>query len=475
MNNTKEIRRRSGSILKLVETLIYILIVNGSYFIVLQINCAGKYDENNLQAFRELWLYITICSIIAFLFTKIFRTFKLSKIENILVVISATLIIAFSTMVLAFAIRSFALPRSVILLAFLIQTILISTIKIIIKVVYGVIKKPKNVIVFCELTDYKMFLEKIFGSNKNLKEKVQIITSINNFDFELLNGIDKVYICDVENSKDINSILDKFILRGIEVCVIPRTYELVMTNANLYLRSDIPMLKIDKLSLSTEYKIVKRFIDITLSVLGILFIWPIMVAVALAIFISDRGNPIYKQKRVTLNNREFYVYKFRTMIIDAEKKTGAVWAIENDERITKIGGFLRKYWLDELPQLFNILKGDMSVVGPRPERPELIKEFVKDYPEFKFRTYVKCGLTGYAQVMALYDTTPKNKLKFDLFYILNADLFMDLNIILLTTQQVVLRLLGHKRVDMNYNDLIKKWSVCAIKEKGGCLIFEYHN
>ena len=140
----------------------------------------------------------------------------------------------------------------------------------------------------------------------------------------------------------------------------------------------------------------------------------------------------YKQKRLTLNDREFEVLKFRSMIVDAEKQTGAVLASGNDPRITKVGRFIRATRLDEIPQILNILKGDMSLVGPRPERKVFSEEFCQTIPEFAYRTKVKAGLTGYAQIYGKYNTVPYDKLRLDLMYIENYSILLDIKLILLT-------------------------------------------
>ena len=158
---------------------------------------------------------------------------------------------------------------------------------------------------------------------------------------------------------------------------------------------------------------------------------PIMLICAIVVKLCDGGAVFYRQKRLTQDGKEFMLYKFRSMIPNAELH-GAKLAENHDTRITPVGKILRKCRLDELPQLFNILKGDMSVVGPRPERPELCQEYEKQFPEFKFRLQVKAGLTGYAQVTGVYDTTPYDKLKMDLMYIENYSLFRDIQIILMT-------------------------------------------
>jgi exopolysaccharide biosynthesis polyprenyl glycosylphosphotransferase len=200
---------------------------------------------------------------------------------------------------------------------------------------------------------------------------------------------------------------------------------------------DTPLLLNRNYGLTFEQRLFKRILDIALSVVGFIVALPIMLIVALAIKLYDGGPVFYKQKRLTINGKEFYVYKFRSMIIDAEKDGVARLACDDDDRITPVGAFIRKVRLDELPQIINIIKGDMSVVGPRPERPELTEQYKKDMPEFEFRLKVKAGLTGYAQVVGVYDTTPYDKLKMDLMYIQNYSLLLDLRIILMTLKTVI--------------------------------------
>ena len=179
------------------------------------------------------------------------------------------------------------------------------------------------------------------------------------------------------------------------------------------------------------YENIKSSIEFIFSLLLLIIAVPICILACIAIYVELRVNPIYTQKRVGLNGRVFKIYKLRSMYIDAEKD-GPKWASENDERITKVGRIIRKTRIDELPQLVNILKGDMSIIGPRPERPELIKEFIKHIPNFNDRLLVKPGITGWAQVNGGYSLTPKEKLEFDKFYIRNRGFKLDLLIIVKT-------------------------------------------
>lgn len=180
------------------------------------------------------------------------------------------------------------------------------------------------------------------------------------------------------------------------------------------------------------YEIYKRILDIISSLLGLVIGLPIMVVIAILIKIEDRGPIFYTQERLGKNEKKFLVYKMRSMRVDAEKHGGAQWAQKDDPRVTKIGKFIRKTRIDEIPQLFNILKGDMSLIGPRPERPELTYEFDKEIPGFIERLSIKPGLTGLAQVNGGYDISPKDKLKWDMIYIKNRSILLDISIVLKT-------------------------------------------
>lgn len=177
---------------------------------------------------------------------------------------------------------------------------------------------------------------------------------------------------------------------------------------------------------------IKRLVDVLVSLISLIILSPLFGIIAAAVKLEDGGSVFYRQTRCTKNQREFEIIKFRSMVVGAEEHIGAKLAEKRDSRLTKVGYFLRKSKLDELPQLINILKGDMSIVGPRPERPELIARTIESVPEFSFRTTVKAGLTGYAQVHGDYHTDFLEKLKWDLMYIENFSLLLDFKIILMT-------------------------------------------
>jgi lipopolysaccharide/colanic/teichoic acid biosynthesis glycosyltransferase len=185
-------------------------------------------------------------------------------------------------------------------------------------------------------------------------------------------------------------------------------------------------------ALTVEQRLAKRLIDILFALLLLVITSPIMLLTALAIRLYDRGPAFFRQVRCTAGGKEFRIIKFRSMRPDAESDGVARLAGKKDDRITPIGRFIRATRIDELPQLFNILHGEMSFIGPRPERPELIAQYLKEMPEFAFRLKMKAGLAGYAQVYGKYNTTPYDKLKLDLTYIENYTLWLDFKLMLLT-------------------------------------------
>lgn len=219
---------------------------------------------------------------------------------------------------------------------------------------------------------------------------------------------------------------------SIRVYLLPKITDVILMGAEELHVFDSPMLLTREYSLSVEQRIAKRCIDVACSLLLLVIASPFMLITAIAIKLYDGGPVLYKQKRCTVDQRVFDIMKFRSMRTDAEKDGVARLARKNDSRITPIGKVIRKCRIDELPQLVNILKGDMSFIGPRPERPEIIAQYLEVMPEFAYRMKVKAGLAGFAQVYGKYNTSPYDKLKLDLTYIENYSVLLDLKLMMLT-------------------------------------------
>lgn len=250
---------------------------------------------------------------------------------------------------------------------------------------------------------------------------------------EAIGGHEAVIINDVPAELR-NDILKYCFSRNVLIYMVPKITDIIMKGTSHVSSFDTPLVKVRNEGLFPYEVFIKRAADILLSFLALVVLSPLMLMIAFAVKVSDGGPVFYRQKRLTIGNREFDILKFRSMVPNAEKATGAVRAEEDDPRITKVGRFLRTCRLDELPQLINIFLGDMSIVGPRPERPELTAQLMETTPEFAYRTKVKGGLTGYAQVYGKYKTSSYDKLKLDLIYIENYSLLLDVKLMLMTPQ-----------------------------------------
>lgn len=250
---------------------------------------------------------------------------------------------------------------------------------------------------------------------------------------EVMEEFDAAFLCGI-HSRERNIILKHCISHKIKLFMIPRIADVMMRGSEQIHMLYLPILKTQRYKPSIEYQIIKRTMDIVVSGIATIVLSPLFLITAIAVK-SDGGPAFYKQKRLTKDGKVFEILKFRSMRVDAEKYSGAVLSAgENDPRITKVGRIIRACRLDELPQLLNILKGDMSLVGPRPERPELQKEIEKEVPEFGLRLQAKAGLTGYAQVYGKYNTTFYDKLLMDLMYISKPSILEDFTIMLATVK-----------------------------------------
>ncbi len=251
--------------------------------------------------------------------------------------------------------------------------------------------------------------------------------------FPECHSYDGIVIGDIPSGQR-NDLLKYCYAHGIRTYTIPKITDVILKNSEAMHIFDSPIFLSRNRGLSMEQEMVKRISDIIMSATGLILLSPVFLIVAAAIKIEDHGPVFFRQERCTKDGRVFEILKFRSMIENAEQSGIAIPATEKDPRITKVGHVIRAARIDELPQLFNILKGDMSVVGPRPERVEHVRQYIEEVPEFAYRMKVKGGLTGYAQVYGKYNTSAYDKLKLDLMYIENYSIILDIEIILRTFQ-----------------------------------------
>lgn len=265
----------------------------------------------------------------------------------------------------------------------------------------------------------------------HVKEKMALSAGMENILAEILK-YDAILIGDVSVG-DRNMLIKYCFEQNIRCYGIPQITDIMIRHSESIDLFDSPLLLFRNNGLTYRQLIVKRMMDIGISLAGIVLSAPVMLIIAFFVKLYDRGPVFYRQKRQTKDGREFEILKFRSMITDSERN-GARLAKEHDSRITPVGRVIRRLHFDELPQLFNILKGDMAFVGPRPERKEITEEYSREIPEFPYRLKVKAGLTGYAQVYGQYNTLPYDKLKMDLTYITSYSLWLDIKLIILTVR-----------------------------------------
>lgn len=427
------------SFITAVEIIVDAFLINLGFILGFFLRFNFELPEPNFSTYTDIAPVVTVTAILLFYFYGLFSKLRKSLYETVLSVSISLALLSIFTMAITFLNRGFAFPRSVFFIAFGFQFIFIILWKLFIWMVHRKIHGVKDVIIFGPQEEAEEIAKKIILSSHELYRIRYISNRYNDKVKQLIDEVDVVFVCSNFTDEDKSKLITYCLGRNKSLYVVPELFEIAMLNSRIVQFDDIPTFKIGGLDLSLEQRAAKRSLDILLSLIGILIFLPIMAAVAVFIKVTSPGTVIFSQARLTEGNRKFNLYKFRTMIPDAEKHTGPVLAEEDDPRITKIGKILRASRLDELPQLFNVLKGDMSIVGPRPERPFFVEQFKKEIPDYQYRNVVKAGITGLAQILGKYSTSPRDKLRFDLLYIRNYSILLDIKIIFQTVKVLFMK------------------------------------
>lgn len=383
-----------------------------------------------------LYAVVLIC------FMKLYGGFKVGYLKKGNLIYSEILSLVFTNSFTYFQIavlhKKFPSPLPLLILL-LIQAICVVLWTTIYQWLYNWMFPPRRMLLISgDRSDYHL-MEKI-----NSRDDKYIIEKMVNYRrgmerlFSEMERYDGVIIGDMP-SHERNMLLKYCFQHSIRSYSVPKISDILLKSSAELNLFDSPLLLSRNIGLTLEQQFVKRIVDIIGSLVGIILSSPFFLIIAICIKLTDGGPVFYTQTRLTKNGKPFKIYKFRTMIQNAEKDGIPRLAAEGDPRILPIGRILRRTRLDELPQIYNIFKGDMSLVGPRPERPELVEEFTAEIPEFPSRMQVKAGLTGYAQVYGKYNTTAYDKLKLDLTYIRNYSILLDLKLILMTPKILFLK------------------------------------
>ena len=384
---------------------------------------------------RGNWMMIFLYGVLLVLFMSTYGGFKVGYLKKGNLIYSQILAVIFTNVFtylqIAVLDKHFLSPIYLIKMS-ICDFLIIIIWTLIYQWIYGKMFPPRKMLIISgKRSDYHL-VEKI-NSREDKYEICEIINidkGISLLEKEILK-YDGIIIGDI-SSHERNLLLKYCFANSIRTYNVPKISDIILKSSvelNLF---DSPLFLSRNEGLTIEQEFMKRLVDVVGSLMGIVLSSPLFFVIGLCIKVTDRGPVFFKQTRITKGGEIFNIYKFRTMIQEAEKDGVARLAQEGDSRILPIGHILRRTRLDELPQLFNILKGEMSFVGPRPERPELAAEIEKEIPEFSYRTKVKAGLTGYAQIYGKYNTTSYDKLKLDLTYIRNYSFFLDLKLIFMT-------------------------------------------
>lgn len=433
-----KLRKLENSIVFLLKLLMHVLLFWSFY---------GLYSIKNWQLLnisRTSGVVIATYFITAYMFANIYGRYDIGKRKSKPIMHSLILTMTFTDIISMLMLsmmntnernnKTFELEQpALLLLIFLVQFIIIFVFAYGGNKLYFMLFDPEDCII---ITSSQRSLNEVIKGIKKYKLQYKVTKVADYRDVRLkeyINERDTVFIYDVP-IKDRTVIVEYCYQNMKNVFFNPDMHDVIEASSKHVILDDVSMYGNISKGLTLEQKFVKRISDIVISVIALIVTSPIMLIAAIAIKIEDGGCIIFKQNRATRGGKIFSVYKLRTMKEDVENYS----AVENDERVTKVGKFFRKYRIDEIPQFINVLKGDMSVVGPRPEMLANIFNYTSVLPEFEYRLRVKAGITGYAQIAGKYNTSPKDKLILDLMYIEEYSLWLDIKL-LFQTALVILK------------------------------------
>lgn len=426
--------------------LLFSLVLTGLIVAIYAFVWTYYFNDQMLQSpfFRRgNWLMIFLYGVLLAFFMKMYGGYKVGYLKkgNLIYsqILSVIFLNIFTYLQIAVLDKRFFSPVVIILMTF-VDAAAIVLWTLIFEKLYSWIYPPRRMLLVAgDRSDYHL-LEKM-NTREDKYEIRDVISYRKGFEkfTEKVRDFDGVIIGDMP-SHDRNLILKYCYEKNIRTYAVPKISDILLKSSDELNLFDSPLFLSRNGGLTIEQEAAKRVLDLILALTAAVVTLPFFAVIALAVKITDRGPVFYTQTRLTKNGKPFEIYKFRTMIQNAEAVSGARLAAEKDPRILPVvGTLLRRTRLDELPQIYNILKGDMSIVGPRPERPELAAEIEKEIPEFSYRLKVKAGLTGYAQVYGKYNTTSYDKLKLDLTYIRNYSMLLDLKLILMTPKIMLMK------------------------------------
>ncbi len=389
----------------------------------------------NTADIASAYVWALIGFIIVSAFSGIYVLYNKTALDLVLITAIDQIIMVGLITSLTFAGQWFAFPRWVIVINFFLSTLVLSAWRVLVYYAYRRVRGNIKVMVLT-VPNHDSKAVRNFRSNRSPRHRLTHVVDGNYLQHlrEELPHYDSVHVSDRIEPALRQQIIEFALTERKEVFMTADFNRLLMINPTIMSIEDESIVLVNPFRIGGEYDILKRIFDILLSLVLLILTSPLMLIAALAVKLTSPGPVLYRQTRITKNNKPFQILKFRSMTQTAEQESGPVLATTNDARVTKVGKYLRSLRIDELPQLINVLRGDMSIVGPRPERPFFVDQFTELNPRYPLRHNVRAGVTGYAQVYGKYASDFEAKLNFDLLYIQRYTPILDLKIMLQTVK-----------------------------------------
>jgi exopolysaccharide biosynthesis polyprenyl glycosylphosphotransferase len=429
-----------------------LLILNGALALAFTIRSDWNYFFARTELYIGSLALLSFLALVAFNFYGLYNTYNKVWSDILSALIVSLFLVTVTIIALNYSIPAYIFPRRVLFSFVLVYAPAITLWRWQLLMLERKISPYKKVIIIANEVEVLELASKLTGKNKLMgvviRDSHYPLRNIGRYKvLGTFSQVREVFAAHEPNGvlipgtlpEELKNLVARLCLKhGCSIYVVPSLYEIMVAQSGLDQLTDTPVIHI-AFKTKPGTREIKRFIDCTVSVVTLIVTLPISIAAALAIKLTSPGPVFYLQERVGGKGKHFMLYKFRTMVNKAEARTGPVLCSKKDARVTKVGSILRTFHIDEIPQFINVLKGDMSIVGPRPERPFFVEQFEKEIPGYSYRLLMKAGITGLAQIAGRYSTSPEDKLRYDLLYAKGASPLFDLQIMLQTVKVLFMK------------------------------------
>lgn len=404
-------------------------VFTASLFLSVWLRFNGAFPEKNMADISSTFGWALLGFVVVSVFSGIYVLYNKTRLDLVIITLIDQIIVTFLIMAATFAGNWFAFPRGVLAINLLVSFVALAILRVI---VYGVYRKVRgdNRVMCLTVPGHESRAVRNFLSNRSPRHQLTHVVDGNYVAHlrEHLAEYDSVHVSDQIDDDTRRGIYDYLLEQEKEIFLTADFQRLLMINPNIMSIEDESIVLVSPFRIPGEFDLLKRVGDFLAALVGLILVSPVMLVTAVLVKATSPGPVFYKQVRITKDNKEFEILKFRSMAANAEAKSGPTLATSNDARVTGVGKYLRSLRIDELPQLINVLRGDMSLIGPRPERPFFVQQFTEINPHYPLRHNVRAGVTGYAQVYGKYASDFQAKLNFDLLYIKTYSPMLDLKI-----------------------------------------------